>query len=117
RQRSPRPTYESAQCHYAGSRQRNGTESQWRGWLRRRRGRRNHRRVQHVAHRSVRDRVERPARRENEGVTAREWIDIRLIEPHDRSAVGTVAEGFSIVTCDVDLVADGNILQKPEVGV
>jgi hypothetical protein len=40
-----------------------------------------------------------------------------LIEPHDRRAVGAIAKGFAIMARDVDLVADGDIFQKPEMGV
>jgi hypothetical protein len=65
----------------------------------------------------MRYRVERPARGENELVTAREGIDARSIEPHNREAIGAVAEGFSIVTCDIDLVADRNVLEKTKMGV
>ena len=50
-------------------------------------------------------------------MAGRERINAGLIEAHDRGAVGAVAEGLSIVTGDVDLVADRNVLQKPEMSV
>src|SRR6185312_4898068 len=77
----------------------------------------DHRGMQDVALRPLRQRIERPAGGEHQLISVGERIDPRLVVANDGCCVGPIAEGLAVGSRDIDLVANPDIAQEVEMGV
>ena len=70
-----------------------------------------------IAFGPLRQRVERPAGRQHQFMAVCERIDAGSIEAHDRGGVHLITERPAVVSRDVDLVADHDLLQEGEMRI
>src|SRR5258708_34974934 len=73
--------------------------------------------MQDVAFRPRRQRIEWPTRRQRQFISVGEGIDARGIEAHHRSAVRAIAERLAVASRDDDLVANGDVFEKPKMRI